>query len=74
MALYGHELTASINPFEADLGWIVKMEKGDFIGQERLRNWRRQGIRRKLVGFEMRGRGIGRDGYEVWIEGSRQAG
>ena len=33
MALYGHELTASINPLEANLGWIVKMDKGDFVGR-----------------------------------------
>ncbi len=36
MALYDHEITASINPFEADLGWIVKMDKGDFIGRQAL--------------------------------------
>ena len=36
MALYGHEITASINPFEADLGWIVKMDKGDFVGRDAL--------------------------------------
>ena len=69
MALYGHQLTASINPFEADLGWIVKMEKDDFIARGTLEKLVGQGIRRKLVGFEMRGRGIGRDGYEVWSEG-----
>ncbi len=38
MALYGHELTASINPLEADLGWIVKMDKGDFVGRAALEN------------------------------------
>ena len=65
MALYGHELTASINPLEADLGWIVKMDKGDFIGRVALE----KPPLRKLVGFEMRERGIGRDGYEVWIAG-----
>jgi aminomethyltransferase len=69
MALYGHELTASINPFEADLGWIVKMDKGDFIARSTLEKIVQHGITRKLMGFEMRGRGIGRDGYEVWIEG-----
>ncbi|HEX7360423.1 MAG TPA: glycine cleavage system aminomethyltransferase GcvT [Bryobacteraceae bacterium] len=67
MALYGHEITASINPFEADLGWIVKMGKGDFVGREALA--KAQGPARKLVGFEMIGRGIGRDGYEVWMNG-----
>lgn len=70
MALYGHELTASINPFEADLAWIVKMDKGDFVGREALRRELEDVIKRKLVGFEMIGRGIGRDGYEVWIDGT----
>jgi aminomethyltransferase len=69
MALYGHEITASINPFEADLAWIVKMDKGDFVGRKTLENQLKQGVTRKLVGFEMTGRGIGRDGYEVWTEG-----
>ncbi len=68
MALYGHELTASVNPFEADLGWIVKIEKGDFVGRAALKAVE-QKISRKLAGFEMTERGIGRDGYEVWIEG-----
>ncbi|MBV8808784.1 MAG: glycine cleavage system aminomethyltransferase GcvT [Acidobacteriaceae bacterium] len=68
MALYGHELTASTNPFEADLGWIVKMDKGEFVGRPALRELQ-QAITRKLAGFEMTERGIGRDGYEVWIEG-----
>jgi aminomethyltransferase len=69
MALYGHELTASINPFEADLGWIVKMDKGEFVGRSALQKSLDAGLSRKLVGFEMTGRGIGRDGYEVWIAG-----
>ncbi len=69
MALYGHELTASINPFEADLGWIVKMDKGDFIGRSALEKFQSDGVSRKLTGFEMTGRGIGRDGYEVSIDG-----
>ena len=68
MALYGHELTASINPFEADLGWIVKMEKSDFIGRSSLAASTAAGITRKLAGFEMCERGIARDGYEVWID------
>jgi aminomethyltransferase len=69
MALYGHELTASINPFEADLAWIVKMAKGDFIGRAALEESQQKGITRKLAGFEMTARGIARDGYEIWIEG-----
>jgi len=69
MALYGHEIDASTSPFEADLGWIVKMDKGDFLGRAALERQQAQGLRRKLVGFEMRGRGIARDGYEVAVEG-----
>src|SRR5580698_3768848 len=69
MALYGHEIDATITPLEADLAWIVKFDKGEFIGSEALRKQKEQGLTRKLVGFEMRGRGIGRDGYEVRIDG-----
>jgi aminomethyltransferase len=69
MALYGHEIDASITPLEADLAWIVKMEKGDFIGRAALERQQRDGVRRKLIGFEMRGRGIARDGYEVLVDG-----
>src|ERR1051326_6344498 len=73
MALYGHEIHASIIPYEADLGWIVKLDKGDFIGREALLRFQQQGPRRRLMGFEMRGRGIARDGYEVRLDG-RPAG
>jgi aminomethyltransferase len=68
MALYGHEIHASILPWEADLGWIVKMNKGPFVGRVALEKAKSNGLSRKLVGFEMTGRGIGRDGYEVLIE------
>jgi aminomethyltransferase len=70
MALYGHEIHASITPLEADLGRIVKFDKGDFVGRAALARQKESGIRRKLVGFEMRGRGIARDGYEVFIDGA----
>jgi aminomethyltransferase len=69
MALYGHEIHASITPFEADLAWIVKMDKGEFIGRKTLATQKERGPSRKLVGFEMLGRGIGRDGYEVYVDG-----
>lgn len=70
MALYGHEIDASITPLEADLGWIVKLEKGEFHGREALLKQKESGLKRRLVGFEMRGRGIGRDGYEVYVDGA----
>ena len=73
MSLYGHEIGASITPFEAGLEWIVKLDKGEFIGSRALRKQLEKGVTRKLAGFEMRGRGIGRDGYEV-LSGGKPAG
>jgi aminomethyltransferase len=70
MALYGHEIDASISPLEAGLDWIVKLDKGEFIGRQALLKQKQAGVRRKLAGFEMRGRGIAREGYEVWLEGA----
>ncbi len=67
MALYGHEIDASTTPFEADLAWIVKMDKGEFTGRAALAQQLESGVRRRLVGFEMRGRGIAREGYEVFL-------
>jgi aminomethyltransferase len=69
MALYGHEIHATITPFEAALHWIVKLDKGEFIGRSALVRQKEQGITRKLIGFEMTGRGIGRDDYEVFLDG-----
>jgi aminomethyltransferase len=68
MALYGHEIHASITPLEADLGRFVKLDKGEFVGRAALLKQKESGIRRKLMGFEMRGRGIARDGYEVFLD------
>ena len=68
MALYGHEIDASISPLEAGLAWIVKFDKGAFLGRDALVKQTQQGVRRKLMGFEMTGRGIGRDGYEVFVD------
>jgi aminomethyltransferase len=69
MSLYGHEIGASITPFDAGLGWIVKMDKGDFVGRDALVKQKEKGPTRALAGFEMRGRGIARDGYEVLLDG-----
>ena len=67
MSLYGHELDDDITPLEAGLGWITKLQKGDFIGREPLAALKEQGLKRKLVGFEMTDRGIARDGFEIYI-------
>jgi aminomethyltransferase len=63
MALYGNDIDDTVTPWEADLGWIVKMKKGDFLGREALERQKEQGVPRKLVGFEMVDRGIARHGY-----------
>jgi aminomethyltransferase len=55
--------------WEADLGWIVKLEKGDFIGREALQRQKAEGLRRKLVGFEVLDRAPAREGYPVLIHG-----
>jgi len=68
--LYGHELDEETTLLEANLGWIAKLEKGEFIGRDVLLQQRAQGIRKKLVGFEMTGRGIARDGYTVYVQGN----
>lgn len=67
MALYGHEISDTINVYEAGLGRYAKVEKGvDFVGASALREIERSGgPKRKLVGLEMVERGIGRDGYAV---------
>ncbi|HEV2462501.1 MAG TPA: glycine cleavage system aminomethyltransferase GcvT [Acidobacteriaceae bacterium] len=66
MSLYGHEISESINPFEAHLDRFLKLDKGDFIGSKVLRRIQSEGgLTRKLVGLEMIERGIARDGYPV---------
>lgn len=67
MSLYGHELADDISPLEANLGWICKLNKGEFIGREHLVKLKEDGLKRKLVGFEMIDRGIARDGCDVYI-------
>jgi aminomethyltransferase len=63
MALYGNDIDDTVTAFEADLGWIVKMGKGDFLGRDALAAQKAAGVPRKLVGFEMVDRGIARHGY-----------
>jgi aminomethyltransferase len=74
MALYGHEISDSINVWEADLGRYCKMEKPEFIGREALEKAKAQGLTRILVGLEMIERGIGRDGYKVFSESGEEIG
>jgi aminomethyltransferase len=66
MCLYGHELDDQTNPLEANLGWTVKLDKGDFIGHDALLNTKQQGLKRKLVGVELLERGVPRGGYTIY--------
>jgi aminomethyltransferase len=68
MALYGNDIDDTVTPWEADLAWIVKMKKGDFRGRAALERQKAAGVTRKLVGFEVTGRGIARHGYAVKTE------
>ncbi|MBS1809925.1 MAG: glycine cleavage system aminomethyltransferase GcvT [Acidobacteria bacterium] len=71
MALYGNDIDDTTTVYEADLAWIVKLNKGDFIGRDALARQKEQGLTRKLVGFEMIERGIGRDHYPILIAGQQ---
>lgn len=69
MALYGNDIDDGTTALEANLGWIVKMKKGDFIGRDSLARQKESGLTRRLVGFEMQGRAIPRHGYPVLRDG-----
>jgi glycine cleavage system T protein (aminomethyltransferase) len=71
MALYGHEIDETTTLLEANLGWICKLNKGEFIGRDRLAAQKQQGIRRRLIGFEVTDRGIARDDQDVLVDGER---
>jgi len=71
LPLYGQELSDSISPLEAGLGFFVKLDKGDFIGRDALAKQKEEGVARKLVGFEMIERGIPRTHYEIQVDGKR---
>ena len=73
MRLYGNDIDETTTPVEAGLGWMVGWSKDAFIGHERLRDQKRKGVERKLIGFEMIDRGIARHGYEV-VSGGRRIG
>ncbi|MDX1583002.1 MAG: glycine cleavage system aminomethyltransferase GcvT [Thermoanaerobaculia bacterium] len=73
MALYGNDIDHTTTPYEADLGWIVKLDKGDFHGRDVLVRQKEEGVSRKLKGFEMIDRGIARHGYRV-VEGGDKIG
>jgi aminomethyltransferase len=72
MCLYGNELDPETTPLEAGIGFAVHLDKeAEFVGQQALREEEREGLRKKLVGFEVEGRGIARHDYPVIVDGER---
>ena len=74
LPLYGHEISDTINVWEAGLDRFCKMEKPEFIGREALERAKAAGVKRTLVGLEMTERGIARDEYKVQDESGREIG
>ena len=65
LSLYGNDIDETTNPLEAGLGWCVKLDKPDFLGKAALAKIKAEGPARKMIGFEMTGRGIARHGYPL---------
>jgi aminomethyltransferase len=74
LPLYGHEISDTINVWEAGLDRFCKMEKPEFIGREALEKAKAAGLKRTLIGLEMVERGIARDGYKVLDDGAKEIG
>ena len=68
-ALYGNDIDENHTPLEAGLGWVVKLDKGEFIGRDALAELKQTGLRQKLVGFVLGDRGFPRHGYDVHHQG-----
>lgn len=70
MALYGNDIDDTVTPYEANLGWIVKLKKGDFVGRAALERQKAEGVPRRLVGFVVEERAIPRHDYPVYVNGA----
>jgi len=71
LPLYGNELSKDITPLEAGFGFFVKFTEDDFIGKAPLQKQKEEGLKRKIVGFELMKKGIPREGYEVYKDGEK---
>ena len=71
LMLYGNDIDETTTVMEADLKWLVKFKKGDFLGKEVLLKQSEEGIKRKIIGFELLERGIARPHYPVFIRGEK---
>ena len=70
-ALYGNDIDRTTTPLEAGLGWIVKLDADDFLGKEALLKQKQEGIRRKLVAFNLKERGIPRQHCRILRDGKQ---
>jgi aminomethyltransferase len=70
MALYGNDIDSGVTPLEANLGWLVKLKKGDFVGRNALVAQKEAGIPKKLIGFTSEERAFPRHGYPVFVNGA----
>jgi aminomethyltransferase len=68
-ALYGNDMDERRSPLEAGLGWVTKLDKGDFVGRDAIARQKEEGVRERLMGFVCKERGFPRHGYEVRIDG-----
>jgi aminomethyltransferase len=68
--LYGNDIDQTTHPLEAGLGWITKMDKGDFVGKNVMAKAKMEGLRRKLVGFTLSEKAVARHGYPLAVKGS----
>jgi aminomethyltransferase len=68
-ALYGNDMDERRTPLEAGLGWVVKLDKGDFVGRDALQRQKQEGVRTRLAGFRLKERGFPRPGYEIRVGG-----
>ncbi len=73
-SLYGHEINDSITGLEAKLGWVIKFDKTDFIGKEKLLSEKNAGSTRKIMGFELTENAIARDGYKIFANSGEEVG
>src|SRR5678816_2581412 len=73
MALYGNDIDDTVTPLEANLAWLVKLKKGEFVGSRVLNEQKANGVKKKLVGFTMADKNIARHGYPVFV-GSEASG
>jgi aminomethyltransferase len=71
--LYGNDMDEQTTPLEAGLAWVVKLDKGEFVGREALRRQKEAGVQKKLVGFTLTEPGIARHGHPV-VQGGKAVG